>query len=473
MTVSKLLNSVLDRVSENNNEYRGILRSLNSLIDEKTTTLVGDVVTASGYTADFSNTLTSSKENLVNPISRIISSYVIKDLRSVETVNEQFVEKINDKLENTNITSKEEKDAFAENLNSLLNDKYLEIVKIKRVDFLNENGVNNEVEEVINNFVNTLKTTANFDEETLNNLVMNYKKDVYALITESLSKISSLYLNNFVSEVSSALNGAIDFDDSNIYEENTKTNEEPFKPYIPEINPVPEAVLTPSDDLSTNDALPTEDLSSSVVPPVDNFQTPVVPEIPSIPEVELGEQNDSQDSLAQEENSQIEPIKVEPIAPIEVKEEEKETPKRPYDVEEILKIAKSPVVSVPLEKEETDDGYVNVEPINKEDEKDTFDAEFNEREIVEEMIRRLTKRLEEIDERKSKYDEEKAKLEEDEAFVNDLIESSKVKKDELDKFEQELNDKEKELDEKQSDLDKKINDIMPFANAVLNSEKES
>ena len=473
MTVSKLLNSVLDRVSENNNEYRGILRSLNSLIDEKTTTLVGDVVTASGYTADFSNTLTSSKENLVNPISRIISSYVIKDLRSVETVNEQFVEKINDKLENTNITSKEEKDAFAENLNSLLNDKYLEIVKIKRVDFLNENGVNNEVEEVINNFVNTLKTTANFDEETLNNLVMNYKKDVYALITESLSKISSLYLNNFVSEVSSALNGAIDFDDSSIYEENTKTNEEPFKPYIPEINPVPEAVLTPSDDLSTNDALPTEDLSSSVVPPVDNFQTPVVPEIPSIPEVELGEQNDSQDSLAQEENSEIEPIKVEPIAPIEVKEEEKETPKRPYDVEEILKIAKSPVVSVPLEKEEKDDGYVNVEPINKEDEKDTFDAEFNEREIVEEMIRRLTKRLEEIDERKSKYDEEKAKLEEDKAFVNDLIESSKVKKDELDKFEQELNDKEKELDEKQSDLDKKINDIMPFANAVLNSEKES
>ena len=30
MKMSKLLNSVLDRVSENNNEYRSILRALNS-----------------------------------------------------------------------------------------------------------------------------------------------------------------------------------------------------------------------------------------------------------------------------------------------------------------------------------------------------------------------------------------------------------------------------------------------------------
>ena len=35
--MSKLLSSVLDRISENNNEYRTILRNLNSSIDEKTT----------------------------------------------------------------------------------------------------------------------------------------------------------------------------------------------------------------------------------------------------------------------------------------------------------------------------------------------------------------------------------------------------------------------------------------------------
>ena len=117
--MSKLLSSVLDRISENNNEYRTILRNLNSSIDEKTTSLVADAVTMSSYTADFSNTLAIAKEKLSNPISRIIESYVIKDLRSVETVNEQFIDKINDKLENEKIESVEEKNAFVENLNHL------------------------------------------------------------------------------------------------------------------------------------------------------------------------------------------------------------------------------------------------------------------------------------------------------------------------------------------------------------------
>mgnify|MGYP006998490749 FL=1 len=88
--MSKLLSSVLDRVSEDNNEYRKDLRILNNLIDEKTTALVGDVVTLSNYTADFSNTISVAKEKLVNPISRVVESYVIKDLRSVEAVNEQL-----------------------------------------------------------------------------------------------------------------------------------------------------------------------------------------------------------------------------------------------------------------------------------------------------------------------------------------------------------------------------------------------
>lgn len=91
--MSKLLNSVLDRISENNNEYRGILRNLNNAIEEYTTSLVGNIVATSSYSADFSDTLISSKEKLVNPITKQIESYSIKDLRSVETVNEQFVEK--------------------------------------------------------------------------------------------------------------------------------------------------------------------------------------------------------------------------------------------------------------------------------------------------------------------------------------------------------------------------------------------
>lgn len=462
--MSKLLNSVLDRVSENNNEYRSILRALNSTIDEVTTSLVGDVVTLSSYTADFSNTLSESKEKLVNPISRIIESYVIKDLRSVETVNEQFVEKINDKLENADIKSKEEKDSFANSLNNLLNDKYLEIVKIKRIDFFNPAGVNENIEEAIDSFVNYLNGVATFNQESLNTLINDYKSKIYKQVKSTLEKISNLYLNNFVSEVSSSLNAAIDYDNDNVKEE----VKDDFKPFIPDINPIPEAVVP---------------------------EAPVIPEIPEVPVMpEVKEQSDNIPEINTEDEEKNIPISskeekiddnfqfdiptipevtdVKSVTPVEIKEEPS---KRPYDVEEILKIAKSPIVSMPeMKKEEpisTKDEYVLVSPITEEKETETMESEFNEKEIVEEMIRRLTNRLNEINERTSKYESEKEKLEEDESFVNDLIKSSNDKKEELDKFESELDAKEKELDERQKELDKKINDVMPFANAVLKSEE--
>lgn len=463
--MSKLLNSVLDRVSENNNEYRSILRALNSTIDEVTTSLVGDIVTLSSYTADFSNTLSESKEKLVNPISRIIESYVIKDLRSVETVNEQFVEKINDKLENADIKSKEEKDSFANSLNNLLNDKYLEIVKIKRIDFFNPAGVNENIEEAIDSFVNYLNGVATFNQESLNTLINDYKSKIYGQVRSTLEKISNLYLNNFVSEVSSSLNAAIDYDNDNVKEE----VKDDFKPFIPDINPIPEAVVP---------------------------EAPVIPEIPEVPVMpEVKEQSDNIPEINTEDEEKNIPISskeeekiddnfsfdiptipevtdVKPVTPVEIKEEPS---KRPYDVEEILKIAKSPIVSMPeMKKEEpisTKDEYVLVSPITEEKETETMESEFNEKEIVEEMIRRLTNRLNEINERTSKYESEKEKLEEDESFVNDLIKSSNDKKEELDKFESELDAKEKELDERQKELDKKINDVMPFANAVLKSEE--
>lgn len=452
--MSKLLNSVLDRVSENNNEYRSILRALNSTIDEVTTSLVGDVVTLSSYTADFSNTLSESKEKLVNPISRIIESYVIKDLRSVETVNEQFVEKINDKLENADIKSKEEKDSFANSLNNLLNDKYLEIVKIKRIDFFNPAGVNENIEEAIDGFVNYLNGVATFNQESLNTLINDYKSKIYGQVKSALEKISNLYLNNFVSEVSSSLNAAIDYDNDSVKEE----VKDDFKPFIPDINPVPEAVVP----------------EAPVIPEIP--EVPVMPEVKeqsdNIPEINTEDEEKNDDNFSLDIPSIPEVTDVKPVTPVEIKEEPS---KRPYDVEEILKIAKSPIVSMPeMKKEEpisTKDEFVPVSPITEEKETETMESEFNEKEIVEEMIRRLTNRLNDINERTSKYESEKEKLEEDESFVNDLIKSSNDKKEELDKFESELDAKEKELDERQKELDKKINDVMPFANAVLKTEE--
>ena len=452
--MSKLLNSVLDRVSENNNEYRSILRALNSTIDEVTTSLVGDVVTLSSYTADFSNTLSESKEKLVNPISRIIESYVIKDLRSVETVNEQFVEKINDKLENADIKSKEEKDSFANSLNNLLNDKYLEIVKIKRIDFFNPAGVNENIEEAIDGFVSYLNGVATFNQESLNTLINDYKSKIYRQVKSALEKISNLYLNNFVSEVSSSLNAAIDYDNDSVKEE----VKDDFKPFIPDINPVPEAVVP----------------EAPVIPEIP--EVPVMPEVKeqsdNIPEINTEDEEKKDDNFSLDIPSIPEVTDVKPVTPVEIKEEPS---KRPYDVEEILKIAKSPIVSMPeMKKEEpisTKDEFVPVSPITEEKETETMESEFNEKEIVEEMIRRLTNRLNDINERTSKYESEKEKLEEDESFVNDLIKSSKDKKEELDKFESELDAKEKELEERQKELDKKINDVMPFANAVLKTEE--
>ena len=45
--MSKILSSVLDKISENNNDYRKELKKLNTSIEEKSTTFVGNIVTAS------------------------------------------------------------------------------------------------------------------------------------------------------------------------------------------------------------------------------------------------------------------------------------------------------------------------------------------------------------------------------------------------------------------------------------------
>ena len=468
--MSKLMSSVLDKISENNNEYRSYLRSLNSLIEELTTNFVGEVVGSTNYTLDFSNAVTNSKEMIVNPVIKTVESYAIKDLRNVETVNEQFIEKINDKLENANITSKEEKEAFNNNLNNLLNNKYLEIVKIKRTNFNNAEGKNDEIEGYINAFCDFVRQNSTINEEDLLKVVNNYKSSLYLQINNTLSNISDLYLNNFTSEVSSSLSGAIDFDDSMASSidmgKNFSINDTISMPKIPEIPEVPDM---PS-------------ISALEVPEIP--EVPEVPEIPEVPEVpEMGELLVGKEEYTKEEkvepkvsidNSNDTLMEIKGINPIEVVEENKEVKKRPLDVEEILKIAKSPILEAEPKKEEIKkDGYTDIKPVIKEEEKDSLDDSFDEEEITKEMIRRLNERLNIIKERQDKYNDEKKKLKEDEKFVNDLIESSNRKKEELDNVEKELDEKEEELKRKQKQLEEKINVVMPFANAVMDAQKES
>ena len=472
--MSKLLSSVLDKVSEDNNTYRNELRNLNKIIDEKATALVGDIVTLSNYTIDFSSAISNAKEQLVNPISRIIESYVIKDLRSVETVNEQFIDKIHYKLESANITTKEEKENFINSLDALLNDKYLEIVKIKRVEFLDSNNQNEEIENCVNEFIKYLTSNAKFDDDRLNQLIKDYKESLYEIIRKVLIKISNLYLNNFVNEIDDALKISLDVMPKEI-------DQEEFRPYVPELKvasvepEVPEIPKVPE------------------VPAVPEI--PKIPEVPEVPNIDVSNVNVSEvppitdifnvsNNLDIQKNSdltmeekiledEVKPLDVDKVEPIVISEDKYEKKsnevKKPYDVEEILKIAKSPIVTMNNDKKED---FVSVSPIKDEVTSELSDSEFDEEEIVKEMISRLNNRLSIIKERQEKYDNEKKKIEDDEKFVNDLIETSNVKKEELDKFEKELDDKEEELARKKKELDKKINDVLPFANAIMKSENE-
>lgn len=429
--MSKLMGSVLEKVSENNNEYRSKLRELNSSIDNFTTSFVGDLVSASNYVIDFSSAVSEAKDNLINQISRIIESFAIKDLRSVETVNEQFVEKINDKIETSHITSREEKQNFIDNLDDLLNKKYLEIVKIKRTPFVNDLNVNEEIEDVIKSYVDGLVMDKQVDETAISMIVNEYKDSLYKMIDKTLMLISDIYLNNFVSEVKSALASSLDFENDFMEENQVST------PVAP--SPVPEPVFTP---------FVPEDLPQEPIMPMPRVDT-------NLEEVHVPEVKDEPDNSFQ--------IEEKPVYP------------KPMDVEEILKIAKSPIVTMnqpsePKEVVSSSNGYEKIDVIVP-DKKERLDDDFNEREMVEEMIRRLTARLELIDQRQKAYDAQEEKISEDENFVNDLIVSADKKHDELNDFEKGLNDKEKELERKQKELNEKLNSVLPFANAVLENDK--
>ena len=471
------MKDVLNIISENNNEYRKELTALNKQIDEKTTNLVGDCVTLSGYVVDFSNSIMVAKEKLVVPIGRIIESFAIKDLRNVESVNEQFIEKINYKFENADLNSKESKEEFNSNLSNLLNEKYLQIVNIKRTPFFNKNNENDEINSLIDDFEKYLKQSASFNDAKLNNLLTTYKKDIYGLVDETLNKINDLYLNNFIKGVSNEielmLSNEISQDvdksensDSIINVDNNSESITFDAPVIPESVDIPFSTdninldnveLDNKVETSQNDSISTDNLEHEL--PSDIF-------LPTI-EKETNLDNSSFD---------IEPLSVPEVEPIEVNDELLNNnnkpdvePKKIYDVEEILKIAKSPVASQQDYELVSDNSVVSTD----ENKISNFELDFDEKELVEEMISRLTKRLDEINERQLKCDDLESKLKDDDAFVNNLIESANSKSKELDEFEEKLRNKEKELFDKQEQLSKRINEVLPFANAVLKNENES
>ena len=499
--MGKILRSVLDKISENNNEYRNELTDLNIRIDEITTNIVGDIVTVSNYNIDFSNMISTTKEKLVSPIYKTIESYVIKDLRNVETVNEQFVDKINDKIDNAVINSNEDKDNFLNSLNELLNEKYLSIVQIKRVNFFNEYGINSDIETIINTFMQDVTSIRTIDEDKLISVLSEYKKAIYTSIKNTLAKISKLYLNNFISEVSEAINGAIDFNnkfDSPIEEGvnlSLPSMDELEMPVIPDLEEMPDFSAMPSfeeeagiPEIETPVAF--EIPTPTVVEPALEFEKT---EESSFSEItnEIKEEKEFKvdelfSSIKSEEEPQVEKfdsieepnvIEDEEIINEQIDKNDEETPDesssiKTYDVEEILKRAKSPVVSMEYSKpSENTDNYVQVKPIEKNDTLSIVNNDFNEKEIVEEMIRRLQKRLAEINEKEEILEQEQNQIEEDELFVNNLIKSTTDKKIELDNFENSLNEKEELLDAKQIELNDRINAVMPFANAVLENEK--
>ncbi len=504
--MGKILRSVLDKISENNNEYRTELLDLNARIEEITTNIVGDVVTVSNYNIDFSNMISTTKEKLVSPICKTIESYVIKDLRNVETVNEQFVDKINDKINNAVINSNEDKDNFINSLNDLLNEKYLSIVQIKRTNFFNEYGINSDIEIIINEFMQDVTSIKTIDEDKLINILTEYKKAIYTSIKSTLAKISKLYLNNFISEISDSINNVIDFNnkfDAPLEESinlSIPSMDELEMPAIPELEDMPDFSSMPSfDEIESfvpEEEAPIEfDIPEPVVvePTYENDDSEeisismIAEELREEKELKEQEEKDKKvdDLLSSfktldndieedvfEENNLFDTIEKNDEPVIEDTLTEPSTAKKTYDVEEILKRAKSPVVTMEYVKPvENVDKYVSVKPIENNDTLSLVNNDFNEKEIVQEMINRLQRRLAEINAKEEALEVEKNQIEEDELFVNNLIKTTADKKAELDAFEAGLNKKTENLDKKQVELNDRINTVMPFANAVLESEK--
>ncbi len=207
--MNEVLLGLQEKISENNNQYRDVLDRTNTSLENRTTVLVGGLVTLSNYEADFTQTTNKSNEQLLNPIIKIIEAYCVKDLRNIDNVNEQFLKKISDKLNKIDIDTDDKTIKFVDSLKKLLNGKYLEIVNIKRVPFFNENSDNIDIENIINSYTNILIESNMYNEEKLSELFLEYKNDIYKTIKNDLDSLNKLYISNFITEIEDTLTADI------------------------------------------------------------------------------------------------------------------------------------------------------------------------------------------------------------------------------------------------------------------------
>ncbi len=410
--MNDILQELQEKISESNNQYRDILLRTKNSIENRTTVLVGGLVTLSNYESDFNELTIKTKEMISDKIIKVVESYCVKDLRNVDDVNEQFIKKINDKLNKVELDTTEDKLKFVDSLKKLLFDKYLEIVNIKRIPFFQENDDNTEIENIVNLFTNYLEETNLYNGEKLSALFFEYKEDTYKAIKNDFEDLNKLYINNFITEIEVAL-----------------TQEDTVKPVVEE-NYIAEE--------EKNDFL-------GPLPKIEE-PLPVVEEPLPIIEEQKVEIEEIPKPIIEEE-------------PLEIKEE-KPIFKSNANIDDIFELTKpkSPSNTISIPKSDI---------LSKEE------IQVDEDELVNAMIDRLTKRLDKVNEKEKAIEEEKVRIVEDEKFLEELVESTDKKALALEEKEKQLREKDIELKEKEKTLSEKLNSILPFANAVLKSGKET
>lgn len=411
--MNDILQNLQEKISESNNQYRDILQRTKNSIENRTTVLVGGLVTLSNYESDFNDLTIKSKEMLSDKIFKVIEAYCVKDLRNVDNVNEQFIKKINDKLNKVELDTDDERQKFVDSLKKLLFEKYLDIVNIKRIPFFQENDDNKDIEDIVNMYTNSLEETNLYNDEKLAALFFEYKEDIYKAIKSDIEDLNKLFINNFITEIEVALS-----DNNTIKQETEISNktfdevQQDFYEEMPKIDEIPEPIIYK----------PEESFFEEKVEPV--IEQPIIEEIkqPVIEEIE---------KPAYKSN-----VKIDDIFELT----------KPKEVSNTISIPRSEI-SI---KEETS---------------------VDEDELVGAMIDRLTSRLEKVNQKEKEVEEERKRIKEDEKFLEELSDSTDKKAVSLDEKEQFLREKDIELKEKEKVLNEKLNAVLPFANAVLKSEE--
>lgn len=447
-----------ERISENNNSYIQILNNLSVELEEKISMVLGTLVTHTNQSADLSMLGDGSKVKLLIPLNKIIESYTIKDLRVVEDVNEQFLKKISDKVDSTNIVDSDSKQKFTESLINLLEEKYLEIIKIKRLPFFSDNNKNIELESCLEEYKNYLLSLNIFDANAVETNLLNFNNDIIILINATFNEVNNLYLNNFINEIYVIINEEVNksgiIDNAPINNMETHFENDLENQTINENIQVETPVMQNTDMNQVNN-MDMNQVSNMDINQVNNMDINTYENItPPI----------------------VNPVTMPPAERVlkDAEEQPVEMPSKvtSSNVDQIFELTKpqynvsSPDVKMtPVFKDDYVSKVIKAEPETK--------IELNEKELVSEMIRRLSLKLEELEEKDIKCNIEETQLEEDEKYLEELIKNTQEKEKNYLNFKKELEDKQKDLIETEKQLKVKLDSLMPFANAVLKSEKES